>query len=87
MVAADALRGRLTAVSEGLSVLSAAYLQVKLSVLEDKAALLRGVEGLFDLERERLAAEKRDLQILRAQLALVQQSFAPEAAAVGAPLV
>ncbi len=87
MVAADALRARLKETSETMTALSSTYLQVKLAVLEDKTALLNKVEGLFDLERERLSAEKKDLQILRAQLALVQQSFAPDVAAAGAPLL
>ena len=60
--------------AETLAQLSAEYLRTKLEVLGEKVALLQRVEGMFDQERDRLEIEKKDLQVLRAQLALAQQN-------------
>ena len=63
--------------SESLSALSGAYLRTKLELLEEKILLLQDVDALCEVERSRLAADKRELQVLRAQLALAQQSLLP----------
>ena len=74
-VLADAAARHKLKSEQTMAQLAAEYTRTKLAVLDEKVALLRGVEGMFDAERGRLDAEKRDLQILRAQLALAQQSF------------
>lgn len=63
-----------------MGLLCGAYLQAKLGVLTERLQLLEGVEGLFELERQRMEVEKKELHVLRAQLALTQQSFSAEVA-------
>jgi len=60
-----------------LDSLASEFVKTKLLVLEERVALLQGVDTVFEVERARVEADKRELQILRAQLALLQQSLLP----------
>lgn len=60
-----------------LDSLASEYVKTKLRVLDEKVALLQGVDAVFQVERSRLETDKRELQVLRAQLALVQQTLLP----------
>mmetsp|Transcript_17048 Transcript_17048/g.28600 ORF Transcript_17048/g.28600 Transcript_17048/m.28600 type:complete len:843 (-) Transcript_17048:77-2605(-) len=69
----DEVSKRLHSIDESLVGLSQAYLQTKLKILTEKVTLLERVEESVENEGLRLEAEKKDLQILRAQLSLAQQ--------------
>jgi hypothetical protein len=55
-------------------LLCAQYLQTKLDVLAEKMRLLEQVVEALGVERDRLEAERMDLQVLRAQLATQSRS-------------
>lgn len=82
--AKEAVAAQVQEIDQSLGRLCGAYVQAKLDVLSERLGLLAGVEELFELERQRMEVEKKELHVLRAQLALTQQGFAAEGSA--APL-
>lgn len=78
--AQEVVAAKVRDIDSTMGLLCGAYLQTKLGVLQERLQLLEGVEGLFELERQRMEVEKKELHVLRAQLALTQQSFSTDAA-------
>ena len=82
VAAQEAVDAKVQEIDQTMGLLCGTYVQAKLEVLQERLRLLEGVEGLFELERQRMEVEKKELHVLRAQLALTQQSFSAEGAAV-----